>query len=84
MKDIVYRLRDVGRREGGYTGHLQDMTWCAIIKESFLFGQDEFYSNLIIITLMCYLGNVTTVTVKLTNISYTKINNSGIRPIWHV
>lgn len=48
MKDIVYRLRDVGRGRGKSTGHLQDneyhMTWRAIIKESFLFCQDEFYS----------------------------------------
>lgn len=48
MKDIVYRLRDVGRGKGKSTGHLQDneyhMTWRAIIKESFLFCQDEFYS----------------------------------------
>lgn len=48
MKDIVYRLRDVGRGQGKSTGHLQDneyhMTWRAIIKESFLFCQDEFYS----------------------------------------
>lgn len=33
---------------GKSTGHLQDneyhMTWRAIIKESFLFCQDEFYS----------------------------------------
>lgn len=36
------------KREGEITGHLQDntyhMTWRAIIKESFLFCQDEFYS----------------------------------------
>lgn len=48
MKDIVCRLRDVGRGKGKSTGHLQDneyhMTWRAIIKESFLFCQDEFYS----------------------------------------
>lgn len=43
MKDIVYRLRDVGRGKGKSTGHLQDneyhMTWRAITSVS----RNHFY-----------------------------------------
>lgn len=66
------------KREEEYTGHLQDneyhMTWRAIIKESFLFCQDEFYSLsnvekvasspfLTIIVINVLLGKITTLTV---------------------
>lgn len=47
MKDIVYRLRDVGRGRRNILATYRTMnimTWRAIIKESFLFCQDEFYS----------------------------------------
>lgn len=69
MKDIVYRLRDVGRGKGKSTGHLQDneyhMTWRAIIKESFLFCQEKVASSpfLTITVINVLLGKVTTLTV---------------------